>query len=310
MIWIAILAVLLLLAAAPFVFEALRRPMNAASRAGAPGQFAELSRGTTHYQWHGPKSDRILVMVHGLTTPSWVFSGLIRGLLMMRYRILTYDLYGRGYSDRPMDHQTLALHADQLAELIDAAGIRVPVTLLGYSMGGAIATLFTADEPDRVERLILLAPTGIRYSPSPLLTTARIWGKAGDWLWGLLGGAYLRRNAARDAKAPTVIPDLTDRIALEVDTRGYLRSVLSSERHALSETLEKEHREIAAMYIPTLAIWAENDALIPVAAVGELARWNRQVRQEVIPGATHSLAYTAPKEVLAAIRDFLREVPE
>ncbi len=310
MIWIAILAVLLLFVAAPFVFEALRRPMNDAARGGAPGQFAELSRGLTHYQWHGPKSDRILVMVHGLTTPSWVFSGLIRGLLMMRYRVLTYDLYGRGYSDRPDDHQTLGFHADQLSEVIEAAGIRVPVTLLGYSMGGAIATLFTAEEPDRVERLILLAPAGIRYTPSRLLTTARIWGKAGDWLWGLLGGVALRRNAAAEARAPTVIPDLADRMAREIDTKGYLRAVLSSERFALTETLEREHREIAAMYVPTLAIWAENDAVIPVSAVGELARWNRQARQEVIPGAAHSLAYTAPKEVLSAIRDFLREVPE
>lgn len=310
MTWLIPFSALVLLAALPWIMEVLRRPMSERTRGDAPGAFAQLSAGNTHYQWHGPRSTRILVLVHGLSSSSWVFSGLIRGLLAMRYRVLSYDLYGRGFSDRPRHRQTLEFHARQLGELLDALGVQVPVTLMGYSMGGAIAASFAADEPDRVDRLILLAPAGVNYTPGRLLAMARDGGLFGSWLWRLLGGRQLMLAARADAAKPTVIEDLPGQMRREIRRRGYLAAILSSERHALDRSLKAVHREIGAMYIPTLAIWGERDAVIPVASVGEFAAWNRHARQEVIEGADHSLPHTSSKAVLAAIREFLREVPE
>ena len=106
------------MAALPWLLEALRKPMDDNRRADAPGAFVELSDGLTHYEWHGPRTDRVLVLVHGLSSPSWVFAGLIRGFLMMGYHVLSYDLYGRGYSDRSNADQDLAFHVRQLDELI------------------------------------------------------------------------------------------------------------------------------------------------------------------------------------------------
>lgn len=307
---VALLALAGAVFAYPWVTEAMRRPMTDRARGRAPGEFAALEGGVTHYRWHGSRSERVLVLVHGLTTPSWVFDGLIRGFLGMRYRVLTYDLYGRGYSDRARGPQTLEFHTRQLGQLLDEIGINVPVTLLGYSMGGAIATRFAATESDRVERLILLAPAGMGYEPSKFLAVARVAGPFGDWLWGLVGPWLLRRGARDEASGASVITDLPDRISAELKKKGYLAAVLSSERNALQESVTDDHREIAAMYIPTLAIWGEADEVIPISGVGQLAIWNRQAHQEVIPGAPHSLVYTRPTQVLEAMRAFLREVPE
>lgn len=309
MIWLVLLALLALVAALPYLLEAMRVPMNDARRAEAPGSFARLSQGLTHYSWFGPRSDRVLVLVHGLSAPSWIFSGLISGLQMMRFRVLSFDLYGRGYSDRVTGKQDLALFTEQLGELLDELGLRQPVTLMGYSMGGAIATSFAAAEPDRVERLILLAPAGIRYTPAKLATFIRDRGRFGSWLWGLLGGTFVRVASHRAVAEPSAIPDLPERLRGEVRIRGYLPSLLSSERNALAEDLTATHRELAAMYIPTLAIWGEADTVIPVAAMGQLAQWNRQARQEVVPGAGHGLIHTHPKAVIAEIHTFLREMP-
>lgn len=311
---IVFLAALLLIAGAvfawPWVSEKMRRPVTERMRGRAPGDFAATEGGLTHYKWHGSRSERVLVLVPGLATPLWVFDGLIRGFLGMRYRVLTYDLYGRGYSDRAVGAQTLDFHARQLTQLLDELGIKVPVTLLGYSMGGAIATRFAATESDRVDRLILLAPAGMGYVPAMLLAVARVSGKFGDWLWGLVGPRVLTVDAENDANGASAISDLPDRMNAELKRRGYLAAILSSERHALQETVSDDHREIAAMYIPTLAIWGEADAVIPISGVGQLAVWNRQAHQEVIPGAPHSLVHTRPTQVLEVIRAFLRDVPE
>lgn len=310
MTWIILLVALLILAALPWLMETRRSTINDRLRDDAPGRFVALSQGQTHYIWNGPDHTHVVVLIHGLSSPSWVFTGLERGLVRAGYRVLTYDLYGRGYSDRVSGAQTLAFHTRQLGDLIEALGIDAPVTLLGYSMGGAIATRFAAEHSDIVERLILLAPAGIIYRPGRLLRFAHRAGPLGNWLWGLFGGNVLRRAAQADARKPTVIPDLAERIDAELGRKGYLAAILSSERHTLSEDLAADHREIAAMYIPTKAIWGEKDPVIPVKAMGELTRLNRQAHQEVIPGAGHGLAYTNPKEILETIREFLHDIPE
>lgn len=309
MIWAGIAILVALIAALPWIVEARRRPMKIALQDRAPGHFAELKGGRTHYQWFGAPPAPTLVLVHGLSSPSWVFDGLVHGFMQSGYRVLSYDLFGRGYSARAAGRQTLDFHAAQLEELLDTLGIET-TTVLGYSMGGAIAARFAEKAPERVERLILLAPAGMLYAPGPLLGFAGRAGVLGTWVWMLLGGRVLRQAARADAGEATAIADLPARIGTELSHRGYLPAVLSSQRNSLSVSLEAAHREIAAMYIPTLAVWGEQDRIIPIASVGQLAAWNHGAHQEVIPGAGHGLAYTHPQEVLAAVRSFLREVPD
>lgn len=85
------------------VFAELRRiRMTPEVRSEAEGSFATLSQGDTHYTWIGPLRGPVAVCIHGMTTPSFVWHGLAKGLAAWGYRVLIYDLYGRGYSDRPV----------------------------------------------------------------------------------------------------------------------------------------------------------------------------------------------------------------
>ena len=151
MIWVA-LAVLI---AAPFAREAMRRVPD---RATAPGQFARLSQGVTHYQWGGPVRGPVVVAIHGLTTPSPLWDDIGARLGRLGYRLLVYDLFGRGFSDAVPGPQDRAFFLRQLTDLLADQGLRDDLTVMGYSMGGSIATAFAADQPERMKRLILLAP--------------------------------------------------------------------------------------------------------------------------------------------------------
>ena len=110
--------------AAPFIIEWRRIPMDAQARADAPGEFAELSNGITHYQFHGPVDGPLVVCVHGLTTPSFVYEGLAKRLMERGYRVLVYDHYGRGYSDRPKGDQDRAFFVSHLEELLEHLNIQ------------------------------------------------------------------------------------------------------------------------------------------------------------------------------------------
>lgn len=291
----------------PLVLERLRKPVDTEERSFASGDVAQLSKGTTFYEWHGPRSDRVIVLVHGLTTPSWVFDGLIRGLSMMGFQILSYDLYGRGWSDRPKGKQDLAFHLSQLAELLSEEDVEGPVTLLGYSMGGMIATRFAASHPEWVEALILLAPAGIDITPPRAMRICGRWGPFGAWLWGIIGGVGIAHGARGERKPASVISDYAARMKGETQKRGFLQAVLSSFRATLGKDQEAEHREIANLPIKVLAIWGEDDKVIPKTAMGKLALWNRHARHHMIKGVGHGLPHTAPKDVIGAINAFDKE---
>ena len=122
--------------AIPLMFELTRSSMNSTERDTASGQFAQLSQGITHYEWFGPKRGPIVVCIHGLTTAFIVWSSLSKGLTLIGCHVLTYDLYGRGFSDRPRGKQNEAFFTQQLNDLLRHGEITDTISIVGYLMGG------------------------------------------------------------------------------------------------------------------------------------------------------------------------------
>lgn len=307
MMWFLLIVLVILLE--PLAIGFLRRrPMNAAAQAQAPGQFADLPSGKTHYQWKGPQDGPVAVCVHGLTTPSYVWGAIVQGLTLMDYRVLTYDLYGRGYSDRVGGSQNAEFFNRQLEELLEDQGIDGGIMLLGYSMGGAIVTCYGAKHPDMLERLVLIAPAGfgiVRDRMTNFIINTHV---LGDWLILVFGGSSLRKGIRRDSDIPSEVPDIYAMQKADTYVRGFLPALLSSLRNLLANTLEDEHKLLAVSDVPVAVIWGEADTVIPLSGHDKLAKINPTARQTTIPNAPHSLTYTYPREVIAAIQKFLREV--
>ena len=307
MIWPLLLCLLAALIAWPFLAELFRRRMDAGARQEAGGSFAELSQGLTHYQWIGPLRGPVIVCVHGLTTPCYVWNGLAHGLAGWGYRVLIYDLYGRGYSDRPRGLQDRAFFLTQLEELLDHEGIGKDITLFGYSMGGATATAFAARHPDRIRRLMLLAPAGMGAKIGALGRTMRDVPVLGDWLALALFPLGHMRDTEAERDLPTSVHGIVDRQQAELKYRGYVPAALSSLRGILSDDFDAAHRGFRAQDVPVIAIWGGDDRVVPLAAMGRLTEWSRHARQEVSEGAGHGLAYTHTDDVLTALRGTLTD---
>lgn len=308
MVWILLIVLPLLIAVPPYIAWRRRYPMNAGMRSFAPGKFASLSGGRTHYQWSGPHDGEIAVCVHGLTTPSYVWDAMVLYLNRMGYRVLTYDLYGRGFSDRVRGRQDAEFFISQLEDLLEDQEIDGGFMLLGYSMGGAIATCYAAKHPEMLERMVLVAPAGLVINRSRLQEFIFNTPIIGDWLMMVFGGWMLRKGIRADSSVPSQVPDIYTRQMEDTYIRGLLPAVLSSMRNLLAGSLEEEHRKIAKAGVPVAAIWGEKDQVIPISGLGKLTELNRNVRQTMIPGAPHSLPYTHPEETIKAIQEFLREV--
>ncbi|WP_132054126.1 alpha/beta fold hydrolase [Pseudocnuella soli] len=103
------------------------------------------------YQGDGPT----LILMHGLTSNAFCFEGLVAQGLTKGLRIISVDLRGRGLSDAPEHGYTMADHAADIIELMDALDIsRAHVG--GHSFGAWVSFYIAAHYPDRVEKLVLI----------------------------------------------------------------------------------------------------------------------------------------------------------
>lgn len=290
---------------APFIAEAFRSRITDRHRTQAPGQVANLPDGPTYYQWRGPQDGPVAVCVHGLTTPSFVWGPLADHLAGLGFRVLTYDLYGRGLSSRPKGDQDSAFFNAQLSALLDHEGIEDDLTLVGYSMGGAIVTGFAASHPERLRQLCLIAPAGLGHDLGPVADMAINHPSLGKWMMLGFYPRSLRRGLAGERTLPSAIPDMVDLQIAETRKRGFAPAVHASLCGIMSEDLAPAHRAIAEADIPTLAIWGETDDIIPLSGRDRLAELNTSAQNVVIARAGHTLAYTHVAQVAVAM-DALR----
>ena len=95
-----------------------------------------------------------IVCVHGLTANCRYFDSLGEKL-SPEYRVIAYDLRGRGNSGKPLTGYNVIRHAADLQELLDVLSLE-RVTLVGHSLGAGISAFFTAHFPERIHKLVLI----------------------------------------------------------------------------------------------------------------------------------------------------------
>jgi pimeloyl-ACP methyl ester carboxylesterase len=271
-------------------------PLDDDARSRAPGNFVELSDGRVHYAWHGPADGSVTVLVHGFSTPSFVWAGLIEPFARANMRVLTYDHYDAALFDR------------QLMELLASQGIDQPIDLVGYSMGGAIGTYFAAHHPEKVRMLGLIAPAGFPVNMGFVAQLLRL-PVLGDWLTAVVGKQTMLSTMARPENQGRAIPDIVERYEVQMAYEGYLRSLLSTMRHFPMGEMEAEFERVGAAGIPLLAVWGDRDSIVPPANAKRVAGAVPQAQVEMIAGGTHAITYSEPERVSAALIRFFGTPP-
>ena len=141
------------------MFDTKRPDLTAETRKELPGSFVELSAGVTHYELRGDPEGDCVVLIHGNAAPYVSWDNTIEDLGAAGLRVLRYDLFGHGYSDRPkLGTSDRHFYNTQLAELLSRLEIPYPILVMGTSQGGAIGACFASENPGAVGKLALLAP--------------------------------------------------------------------------------------------------------------------------------------------------------
>ncbi len=287
-----------------FIYRGETKHLDDAVRAKASGSFIQLSDGCTHYELSGPQDSKVVVLVHGFSIPYGIWDPTYQALISDGWRVLRYDLFGRGYSDRPQRPYNLSLFVRQLSDLLDALAIP-RVHLIGLSMGGAIAAAFTVRHPTRIHKLILIDPIGTQPMPLGPLYRAGLFPGIGELVLGLVGTDKIIKGIASDFYDPTLVEQFKDDYRDQMQFRGFKRAILSTLRNKTLNGFPEIYGQLGKLGLPVLLLWGRNDQTIPLAQSDSIIRLVPGVEFHVIEGCGHIPHYERPEIVNPIVSQFL-----
>lgn len=277
--------------------------LDASARAAASGLYATLSDGVTHYDISGPADGAPVVLVHGFSVPFYIWDPTAVALSSAGYRVLRYDLFGRGFSDRPDVTYDSDLYDRQLGELLDSTGFRGPVHVMGLSFGGLVTATFCGRHPERVRSLTLVDPAAgdfdrlSWYLRMPVL---------GPLLWQGLVVPGMADGQLSDFLEPSKWPDWVDRYRVQMQYRGFGRALRSTLMEASRVSLDSAYAPVARQAFPVQLIWGVEDQTVPIALSARIRQAIPRIRYHPVERAGHLPHMERTDVVNPILLDFLR----
>ena len=255
-----------------------------------------------HYQDTGPLKNQIpILFLHGFgsslqTWDSWSEA------LSREYRVISLDLPGFGLTgEDPSGIYTY----QRSVEFIEAflKELQIPkVVLVGNSMGGKFAWQFAARYPDQVTKLVLISPDGyaspgIEYGKKtevPAIAELYRYFFSKTFLAMNLEPAYANPKTLNDA--------LVNRYYDLMLAPGVRGAILARMQQTV---LQDPIPSLATIKVPTLLLWGEKDAFIPIANSNDYLKVMPNAKRVSLPNIGHLPQEEQPTIGLAALKEFL-----
>ena len=227
-------------------------------------QEVKLSEGITSYKDIGDKNNKVIVLVHGATFGSLAYEEYVNVFLENNYRVITYDQYGRGYSDRVLSNVSIELMERQLKELIEHCEVE-DVILYGVSFGAAVVAKYASNNKENISFIGYQVPV-INSANVPLLSIVKI-PLYGDLLSrGFLVPSVLKRiEEYEDLMSKKLIDHYIGQFEVKGTEKFFKQFFLGN---AMGDRLN-DHNIIGSNSIPSYFAYAEDDIEIDSQLVEE-----------------------------------------
>lgn len=269
--------------------------------APSPSDYLDVAGLRLHVRDTGPRSAPPIILLHGfgsslLTWEAWAKD------LERDHRVIRYDLPGFGLTGPdPTGDYSEARGMAVLAALMDRLGVPRAV-IIGNSMGGKLAWEFAADHPDRVTRLALVSPDGFAsdgfaYGEAPKVPA----------MLRLLPYAMPRALFRMTLEPAYAEPA---KLTEDIVTRYYDMALAPGVRRAIIDRLRQTILRdplpaLSRIAKPTLLLWGERDAMIPIANAADYLKAMPAATLVRLPGVGHVPQEEAPEASLIPLRAFL-----
>ena len=277
-----------------------------------PTKYLQLNEGEIAYQKEG-KGKQVLVFVHGLSSNSDAWYRNIESL-KKDFTCIAIDLPGFGKSYKNADEFTATYFAEILKEFADQLKLQ-KFTLVGHSMGGQAAIKFASQYPDKLEKLILIAPDGIEeftdfegnamkmvMNPTTIMATSE---------------EQIERNYALNFyKMPKEADQMIQDRKNIVKASDFEAHAIAIQKSVSGMLDDKVTHDLVKIETPTLILFAKNDMLIPnkylhpLLTIDSLSKTAQESiknsKLTMIDEAGHFLQFEKPAEVNKEIKEFMQ----
>lgn len=246
----------------------------------------------------GPAGAKVVLLIHGLAGSSLAEWYRIGPALAEKYRVVMVDYRSHGLAPLARDRFEVDDLADDMAGVLDQLGVG-QVSVVGYSMGGAIAQALAHRHPGRVDRLVLIA--SFSHHPEPertLRAVGAVLARAFERLTGLgtpeVRSTYLRAIGAVEERHARWLWEETHRRDVDAGAQATL-ALLRFDSRPWVGRIEAD----------TLVVIPTRDQLVPPAWQYELAGVLDHPTVVELVGARHEAPWTHPEPVVDEISAFL-----
>ena len=249
-----------------------------------------------------------VVLLHGWPLTGDTFDDMAIALAEKGYRAIVPDRRGFGRSDQPWDGNDYDTYTDDVVAILDDAGVKENVALVGFSMGGGEVARFQTKYPGKTAAAVLISavvpymlktddnPDGVPQSTFDEMT-AGMKADREHFFTGFFKDFY----GVRMIDKP---------VSEEVLMNSWRQTMMAGTRNTLAAAkafATTDFRpDLANFQVPTLVIHGTADKTVPIDATGRVAA--REIAGATLieyEGSAHGLFATDKQRLIDDVVGFL-----
>lgn len=251
----------------------------------------------------GVDNDKTVILIHGAGT--WLYSYRKNTPeLSANHQVHSFDMPGHGYTKSKItpEKYDLDFMSSAILEYMDNQGVS-KASLVGHSFGGGWALYFAQKHPDRVEKLVLLAPRALN-TPYILEWELMKYPIIGEVFSKAFTKSDVRKGLENSYHTPS-------KISID-DVENIYQPLTASENRRAQYRLVRDSDWLITMNgmqrtkTPTLVIWGDEDRYIPPDQLGIFTSNMPNVRAKVLGSCGHSVHEECDEQVNSLILSFLQ----
>ena len=267
--------------------------------AASPSKFIEVKGLKIHYRDQGKGYP--IVLIHGTgaslhTWDEWTEE------LIKNYRVIRLDLPAYGLTGQDPEKRYSSLdYVNLLDAFLDQLGVK-EFHLGGNSLGGLVSWLYASYHDQKVNKLLLLNPSGFPFDSTPMVIKLAKTPILNYFVRYITPKSFIKKNLKE-------VYYNDDLITKENIDRYYDLTLFEGNRDAFIDRsfVERENYtdRLSLIQSPALVLWGENDEWIPVEDSEKFKAHLNNIKVVIMPKTGHIPMEERPKESVAIALDFL-----
>ena len=267
--------------------------------AGPPSKFMALNGMQVHYRDEGDGD--VILLIHGTGSSLHTWEKWVQGLVKS-YRVIRLDLPAYGLTGKdPKKRYSSKDYVDLINDFMTQLKIN-KFHLAGNSLGGLVSWLYASYHPDKVNKLILIDPSGFPSKKSPMVITMAKTPLVNCLIRYITPKSFVKKNLEE-------VYYNHDLITTKNLNRYYELTLAEGNRTAFIDRAKIEQEDYSErldlIVNPTLILWGANDNWIPVKNAQRFKEKIENSKVVIMNETGHIPMEEKPNESLKITLDFL-----